>query len=107
MSRTVTVNISNQIKSATIKNQVDEKNQLTTLAKNVKPSNGKLLNERQKNPNIPLNQDAIEVYKRLGKMLQKQGKAAEAWQWYTKAISVAPRAPEIYRDLGSLYGQQQ
>ncbi|RQH30273.1 tetratricopeptide repeat protein [Okeania hirsuta] len=57
--------------------------------------------------NISVERDNVEAYKRLGKMLQNQGQAAEAWQWYTKAISIAPKDPEIYRDLGSLYGQQQ
>jgi len=62
--------------------------------------NNKLINQT-------LNQDAVEAYKLLGKMLQNQDKSAEAWQWYRKAISIAPKDPEIYRDLGILYGQQQ
>ncbi|MGD1712519.1 tetratricopeptide repeat protein [Dapis sp. BLCC M172] len=62
-------------------------------------------NNKLINPTV--NQDAVEAYKQLGKMLQSQDKPAEAWQWYTKAISITPKDPEIYRDLGSLYGQQQ
>ena len=54
-----------------------------------------------------VNKDAVESYKQLGKMLQNQDKPAEAWQLYKKAMSIAPKDPEIYRDLGSLYGQQQ
>ena len=61
----------------------------------------------QEKNNTPVERDNVESYKRLAKMLQNQGKAAEAWQLYTKAISIAPTDPEIYRDLGSLYGQQQ
>ncbi|NEN93264.1 MAG: tetratricopeptide repeat protein, partial [Okeania sp. SIO3H1] len=67
---------------------------------------GGVLNPKSKD-NISVERDNAEAYKRLGKMLQNQGKAAEAWQFYTKAISIAPKDPEIYRDLGSLYGQQQ
>ncbi|MEM1171470.1 MAG: tetratricopeptide repeat protein [Cyanobacteria bacterium P01_H01_bin.35] len=62
-------------------------------------------NNKLINPTV--NKDAVEAYKQLGKMLRKQEKPAEAWQWYTKAISIAPKDPEIYRDLGCLYGQQQ
>ncbi|MDJ0518128.1 MAG: tetratricopeptide repeat protein [Trichodesmium sp. MO_231.B1] len=63
-------------------------------------NNNKLINQT-------VNKDSVEAYKQLGKMLQDQDKPAEAWQWYTKAISISPKDPEIYRDLGSLYGQQQ
>ncbi|NER04122.1 MAG: tetratricopeptide repeat protein, partial [Okeania sp. SIO3C4] len=57
--------------------------------------------------NISVDRDNVESYKKLAKILQNQGKAAEAWQFYTKAMSIAPKDPEIYRDLGTLYGQQQ
>ncbi|WP_293089547.1 tetratricopeptide repeat protein [Okeania sp. SIO3B5] len=70
------------------------------------PLDDGVLNLKSKD-NIYVDRNNAEGYKRLAKMLQNQGKAAEAWQFYTKAISIAPKDPEIYRDLGGLYGQQQ
>ncbi|NEQ76619.1 MAG: tetratricopeptide repeat protein [Okeania sp. SIO2C9] len=93
-------NTANQINS-TIINQEEGKN------KNSKVKSQKLKGRSGATDNLSVERDHVEAYKRLGKMLQNQGQAAEAWQWYTKAISIAPKDPEIYRDLGSLYGQQQ
>ncbi|NEQ41063.1 MAG: tetratricopeptide repeat protein [Okeania sp. SIO3I5] len=84
------------INSARINRHQTEQKKLEISPEN----NNKLINQT-------VNQDAVEAYKQLGKMLQNQDQPAEAWQWYTKAISIAPKDPEIYRDLGSLYGKQQ
>ncbi len=90
------VNPSLKINSATI-NSYNKKHKLQQTNQE---NNNKLINQT-------VSKDVVEAYKKLGKMLQNQDKPAEAWQWYTKAISIAPKDPEIYRDLGNLYGQQQ
>jgi tetratricopeptide (TPR) repeat protein len=58
------------------------------------------------NEYVDLANNALASYKVLGDLLQEKGKPEEAWQWYQKAIALAPQDPEIYVSVGNLYTHQ-
>ncbi|MDJ0554863.1 MAG: tetratricopeptide repeat protein [Microcoleaceae cyanobacterium MO_207.B10] len=89
------------------KYEIEAQQKVEILEKNIsKTTQQQLIKQNNHHQTITLQQDAVEAYNRLAQMLQKQGQAAEAWQWYKKALSIAPNNPEIYKNLGNLYGQQ-
>lgn len=51
--------------------------------------------------------DAVDAYKILGNILQRQGRKAEALGLYAKALVYNPNSAAIYANLGSFYAQQK
>ncbi|MGE5657707.1 MAG: tetratricopeptide repeat protein [Actinomycetota bacterium] len=56
---------------------------------------------------IKIKPDALVAYKLLAKLLQVQGKQAEAASCYQKAIEIQPKDAELYLNFGSLYAQNK
>ena len=51
--------------------------------------------------------EAAAAYRRLGNILQRQGKLTDAMGFYAKALVLQPGAPEIYSNLGILHARKQ